>query len=86
MLRVLNCVLLTGKVKLFLEVKIKRERERELSLEIKMCVRERESVCVCAVSVSQNEESEFLEDGSIYRKFLSCGRLQMHGIKSKVRT
>ena len=29
MLRVLSCVLLTGKVKLFLRVKMKRERERE---------------------------------------------------------
>ena len=48
MLRVLSCVLLTGKVKLFLEVEMKRERV--LSLEIKMCERE----CVCAVSVSQN--------------------------------
>ena len=42
MLRVLSCFLLTGKVKLFLEVEMKRERERErerekvLSLEIKM--------------------------------------------------
>ena len=41
-LRVLSGVLLTGKVKLFLEVKMKRERERErerervLSLEVKM--------------------------------------------------
>ena len=30
MLRVLSCVLLTGKVKLFLEVEMKRERERVL--------------------------------------------------------
>ena len=39
-LRVLSCVLLSGKVKLFLEVETKtereRERERELSLEVKV--------------------------------------------------
>ena len=34
MLRVLSCVLLTGKVKLFLEVEMKSERV--LSLEVKM--------------------------------------------------
>ena len=41
MLHVLNCVLLTCKVTLFLEVEMKRERERE---------RERESVCVVSGS------------------------------------
>ena len=45
MLRVLNCILLTGKVKLFLEVEIEREREREreFSLWKLKCV----FVCVC---------------------------------------
>ena len=77
MLRVLNCVLRTDMVKLFLEVELKRERERErerasdrereretvLSLEVKM-----ERDCVCAVSVSHNgeNEKEFLEEESIY--------------------
>ena len=54
MLRVLSCVLLTGKV--------------------------------TSCSGSPNEENEFLEDESICRQSLSCGRLQMRGIKSKVRT
>ena len=36
MLCVLSCVLLSSKVKLFLEVKMKRERERVLSLEVKI--------------------------------------------------
>ena len=66
MLRVLNCVLLSGKVKLFLEVEMKRERV--LSLKVKMW------------------ESECLEDEIIYRESLSCGRLQMRGTKSKMRT
>ena len=67
MLRVLSSVLLTGKVKLFLEVEMKRERV--LSLEVKM------------------GENEFLEDVSIiYRQSLSCGRLQMRRIKSKLLT
>ena len=58
MLRVLNCVLLTGKVKLFLEDKIKREREREresiVSGSQNVRERERECVCVC-VCVCVNE-------------------------------
>ena len=61
MLRVLSCVLQTGKVKLFLEVEMGRERERERervqSLEVKKW------------------ENEFLEDESIYRQSLSRGRL-----------
>ena len=45
MLRVLNCVLPTGKVKLFLEVEMKRERGREsaVSGSQNVCVRERET-------------------------------------------
>ena len=56
------------------------ERVSVLSLEVKMWERER----VCAVSVSQNGENEFLEDKSIYRQSMSCGQLQMRGIKSKL--
>ena len=76
MLRVLSCVLLSGKVKLFLEVEMKRKRM--LSLEVKMWER------VQSLEVEM-WDSEFLEDKSIYRQFLSCGRLQMRGIESKVR-
>ena len=64
MLRVLSCVLLSGKVKLFLEVEMKRERE----------------CCLWKL------KCESLEDESIYRQSLSCGRLQKRGIKSKVWT
>ena len=47
------------------------------------CKREWES----AVSVSENvKKNEFLEDESIYRQSLSCGRLQMRGTKSKLQT
>ena len=38
------------------------------------------------LSTNQNGENEFLEDESIYRQSLSCGRLQMRGTKSKLRT
>ena len=51
MLHVLNCVLLTGMVKLFLEVE-NEKKEKVLSQEVKMSENERESVC--AVSVSHN--------------------------------
>ena len=82
MLWVLSCVLLTGEVKLFLEVEMKRERERDRERE-RVCV----CVCVCVLSLEVKMwESEFLEDDSICRQSLSCGRLQMRGIISKVQT
>ena len=54
MLRILNCISLTGKVKLFLEIEMKRERERESAFSVSQIVCERES----AVSGSQNGKKE----------------------------
>ena len=55
-LHVLRCVLQTGKVKLFLEVKMKRERVCVCVCVLCVCVCV--CVCVCAVSVNLNEENE----------------------------